>query len=342
MARKKGKKGLRIALCVILAVMLAGLLGIAVCLNSLFGRISRLEANVTPLSSEEISRLEQQTDPVDPGDTRPVLAPEDVVWDTQPAPTIGQEDYIVNILLIGQDRRPGEGRQRSDAMILCTINLDEKTMVLTSFLRDTYVRYPEGYRDNRLNAAYQWGGMPLLNETLELNFGIHVDGNVEVDFNSFVDLVDMLGGVNISLTEKEAAWLNKGNGWSLGSGMQELNGEKALAYARIRKLDSDFGRTNRQRKIIVSLVQSCKNSSAKTLRGALETALSMVATDMTDRQIMALAMDILPILKDLTITTQHIPAEGAYTSARIRGMSVLVPDLEENRKILQQSLKGKQ
>ncbi|MFQ9799037.1 MAG: LCP family protein [Clostridia bacterium] len=100
---------------------------------------------------------------------------------------------MVNILLIGQDRREGEGRQRSDSMILATINKKSQSIYLTSFMRDMYVPIP-GYSDNRINAAYAFGGMDLLDDTIETNFGIHIDGNVEVDFSGFKTLIDMMGG----------------------------------------------------------------------------------------------------------------------------------------------------
>ncbi len=350
MKQKKKSKALRVImviLCVLLTlVLLLELAGVAVLhkADSLLSSMSRLDPDVKPMSSEEIQQdIAQNTDPVDPDFTGLELDP-DEVWknepqDTLPQPTVPKRDRIVNILLIGQDRRPGQGRQRSDAMILCTLNLTKKTLTMTSFLRDTYVKYPDGHIDNRLNAAYAWGGMPLLNDTLKLNFGVEVDGNFEVDFNSFVQVIDLLGGVEITLTNAEANWMRK-SGLSVHAGTQRLSGEEALVYSRIRKLDNDFYRTNRQRKVLQSLLQSCKQSSISELMEILEAVLPLVATDMTNQQIMNLAADILPILKDLTVTSQAIPIEGGYTSAYVRGMYVRIPDLEANRKFLEETIMG--
>ena len=107
-----------------------------------------------------------------------VVDPNKVTWDL--SGPLGDE-HLLNLLLVGQDKRPGEGRQRSDVMIVASINLETKAVSLISFMRDLYVQIP-GYSDNRLNAAYVFGGFPLLKETLYENFGITIDGCFEVDF----------------------------------------------------------------------------------------------------------------------------------------------------------------
>ena len=222
-------------------------------------------------------------------------------------------------------------------MILCTVNKEKKTLTMTSFLRDLYVQIP-GYMDNRLNATYAFGGMPLLNETLALNFGIHIDGNIEVDFSGFREIVDIMGGVRIKLTNREAHHLNVNNDWALSAGENLLNGEEALAYARIRKIDNDFGRTDRQRKVLTQLLEQSRSMTISQATTLLTKVLDLITTDMDNSQITSYVWEMLPLLKDLKIVTQHIPAEGAYKSAWIRGMAVLVPDLEQNRQILRESL----
>ena len=113
---------------------------------------------------------------------------------------------IKSILLIGQDKREGESRQRSDSMILATLDKDQRTVSLTSFMRDLYVAIP-GYSTTRINAAYAYGGMELLDATLEENFGVKIDGNVEVDFEVFQVLVDKVGGIDLELTQAEADYI---------------------------------------------------------------------------------------------------------------------------------------
>ena len=101
--------------------------------------------------------------------------PEDITWSN--SEKVFGDDNVLNLLLIGQDRRPGEGRARSDSMMIMTINKTDKTIKLTSLMRDLYVQIP-GYSDNRINAAYAFGGMELLDATIKQNFYIYIDGNI--------------------------------------------------------------------------------------------------------------------------------------------------------------------
>lgn len=328
-----------ITVCVILALVLIVLVAAAVGMNHFLGQIDRIQAedNYT-VSREEAQKLEQEDNeaqtPEQNGTTAPHMDENEVIWDATPEKILGEnDDNLLNILLIGQDRREGEGRTRSDAMILCTVNKEKKTLTLTSFLRDLYVQIP-GYQDTRINAAYAFGGMELLDETLRVNFGVGVDANVEVDFNGFESVINAMGGVAIWLTESEAAYLNNAYGWSLPAGSNWLNGEQALAYSRIRYLDSDFGRTNRQRTVLTALVESVRSASLDQLLSLVNTVLPMITTDMSNSQIISYATELFPLLADLEIETQHIPVDDGYQSATIRGMMVLVPDLEVNRQML--------
>lgn len=260
----------------------------------------------------------------------------------------GEEDQIggagsglINILLIGQDRREGESQARSDTMILCTFHKESNRLTMTSFLRDLYVEIP-GHHDNRINAAYSLGGMQLLNRTLKHNFDLHIDGTVEVDFTQFSGIIDLLGGVEIQLRQDEARVINEETGSSLSEGTQILNGEQALAYSRIRKLDldGDFSRTGRQRKVIGALLNAYRNIRPAELMPALTQILPMITTDMNPGQILMCALEILPRLSSAEIVSQHVPAAGAYRDETIDGMSVLVTDMESARRTLRESLVG--
>lgn len=206
-------------------------------------------------------------------------------------------------------------------------------------MRDLYVKIP-GYKSNRINAAYYFGGMQLLNDTLYENFGVEVDGNVEVNFSRFEDVIDILGGVTMEITDAEAAFINKfAPGSHLTKGKHLLNGEQALAYARNRNdVDGDFSRTNRQRKLINELIEEYKNKKLTEMLGILSDILPLITTDMSKSDITSYAVQLFPMLATAQIKTQGIPAAGAYQSASIDGMSVLVPDLEKNIEILVDSL----
>lgn len=239
------------------------------------------------------------------------------------------DDELINILLVGQDRRNGEGRQRSDSMMLCSINTSTKNVSLISFLRDLYVSIP-GYSDNRLNAAYSFGGFPLLTETLQENFGVVIDGCFEVDFNGFVELVNQIGGVDLELTDAEAAIV----GIETSEDKCHLNGKQALTYARIRKIDSDFQRTNRQRKVLLAAYDKIKNGRISNMVSAIQTALPYLTTDMTNKQIMALGVKLFPLIKNVKIESYQVPPDGTYSDVYINDMAVLYPDLYAIRNIL--------
>lgn len=246
---------------------------------------------------------------------------------------------IINILLIGQDRRDGETQARSDSMILCTFHKETKKFTMTSFLRDLYVEIP-GHRSNRINAAYASGGMTLLKKTIEENFNLHIDGSVEVDFSQFADIIDLLGGVKIELRQDEAAVINQETGSNLSEGTHTLSGTQALAYARIRKLDmdGDFSRTNRQRKVMTALLENYRQANVSTLIPLLREVLPMITTDLNHGQLLMLALEMVPHLSDAEIISQRIPADGTYTDQTIDGMAVLAADMDAARKLLRETL----
>ncbi len=328
----KTKRALLIVLTAGLAVILAILVACVAYMENMLNLINRNPDDSTMSASEYEDFMNSQTEDVDPGFTGETIDPDDVDWNVNQGDVVDAE-HIINILLIGQDRRPGEGRQRSDVMLLCSFNTETKELTMTSFMRDMYVTIP-GYQDNKMNAAYAFGGMKLLDKCLEQNFAIHVDGNLEVDFEGFKDVIDLMGGVDISLSNSEANSLIA-QGYSAHSGVCHLNGEAALSYARNRSIgNGDFSRTARQRKVISALFEKCKGMSVTQLNKLMEKALPMITTDLSNRQILDYIGQIVPMLGQMKVNTQQIPAEGTYKYAYIRDMSVLLPDLEKNREVL--------
>lgn len=254
------------------------------------------------------------------------LDPDEI--DLQLVDPIGDEN-LINILLVGQDRRPGEERARSDAMIVCSINPETGKTAIVSFLRDLYVTIP-GYSDNRLNAAYAFGGFPLLKQTLKANFGITVDGCFEADFDEFISIIDIIGGTDIDITDAEAQIIGDG----AKAGHCHLSGKQTLKYARIRKIGSDFGRTERQRKVILACLEKARRLDVNQLLELVKTAMPYLSTDLTTTQITKLITKLTPLLPKVSIGTHFIPANGCYTDAMVRGMAVLLPDLKANRDLL--------
>lgn len=290
--------------------------------------------NTIPMGTTEY------TEPTLPPDfTGPTIDAGDLTTAPEPEIIISSENYpeLINIMLVGQDRRPGENYlTRSDAMILCTFNTKKKTITMTSFMRDLYVNIP-GRGGNKMNAAYQFGGMKLLRETMLDNFGVHVDAFVEVDFSGFEKVVNVLGGVYINLTQAEADHLNAGNGWSLTAGGNHLDGAQALAYSRIRYIGTDIARTERQRNVINAIMNGCRSMSLTQANSLLTQILPLVATDMTNEQIFNYALTLFPLLKG-SIASQRIPIDGSYTFEWVNALDVVLPDMEINRQYLLDTL----
>jgi LCP family protein required for cell wall assembly len=255
------------------------------------------------------------------------------------SPIGGGKSGLVNILLIGQDRRESETTGRSDSIILCSFNPNEKKIVITSFLRDLYVEIPD-HQNNRLNAAYAFGGMDLLKQTMTHNFDLYIDGCIEADFSHFPQIIDTLGGVSIDLRQDEADAVNKTVPGSLTEGICLLSGDQALAYSRIRNLDSDgdFSRTQRQRKLIFSLLDSYHSADLLTILSVIADTLPMVTTSFSKRQIISLASRLFPLLDSPEIISQRIPSDGNYTYETIRNMEVLTADMEAIRRQLRHTL----
>lgn len=244
---------------------------------------------------------------------------------------------IQNILLIGSDTRGNEKYGRSDTMLVLSLNKTTKQIKMVSFLRDLYVKI-NGLQDNRINASYSYGGPKLLIDTLQNNFRFKIDNYVRVDFSSFKKLIDMVGGVQVTLTQAEANEINNhpgtyfvnGETQSVKAGLNTLNGAGALAYSRIRHIDSDFGRTQRQRNVLAALMGSMKSSNVGTLMNVANEVLPNVQTDLSNAQIVELAMNASGYMSNIG-GQLAVPGDGTYTGERIRDMEVLVPDVEKNK-----------
>ena len=244
-------------------------------------------------------------------------------------PTVTFDDSaLLNIMLVGQDNYEGGSRQRSDSMILVSINTKTKKVSVISFLRDLYVSIPGGYSNNRLNTPYRFGGFKLLNQTMNVNFGVTIDGNIAVNFDSFKEVIDKVGGVDIHLTAAEATYMGYNGG---KAGVAHLDGGGALIYARIRHLDSDFVRTQRQRNVLMAVLSKIRQLSVGELMDLMNAILPSLTTNMSNSQILSLMTQLAPMVSTMEVNTYRVPANDAYRYASIRGMSVLVPNLDRIR-----------
>lgn len=256
------------------------------------------------------------------------------------AGTFPTDDEPYSILVLGIDYREEEGYQvdssRSDTIMIVTINKSEKTIHLTSVLRDLYVSIP-GYGSNRINTAYSFGGVTLLEETIEANFGVEVDGYVVIDFDLVMHVVDALGGIELTLTEAEAKEIkNHLPSFDLEAGTHTLNGEQALMYCRIRKgVGDDFARTERQREVMRLVFSKASSISLMGMLSLVSALDTIVESSVEPLEYIKWAA-LLVQLRDADVSEMRVPFEGAYSNQKVNGMSVLVPNIAKNSAALKE------
>lgn len=255
-----------------------------------------------------------------------------------------------NILLIGSDTRTYDESGRADTVILLTINKKSKSLVLTSFMRDSYVDIP-GHGKNKLNASYRYGGAEPLMDTLEANFKVDIDDYIYVNFSSFSNIVDAVGGIELTVTDAEAEGMKPpmqeindilGKPWGTdflsGGGTYLMNGNQALAYARLRYVgNADFQRTERQREVVTKIFEKAKSLSITELDSFLKTCAENITTNMTKSDMYFLSLKVIAAAK-YEVKSLRIPADDCYNGSYIDGQSVLEIDFDKNIKILEDAL----
>lgn len=273
---------------------------------------------------------------------------------------LSSDTQVVNILLVGADKNLDEqdaegAERRSDSMMIATLDIKHNKLKLTSLMRDMYVSIP-GYGNQKLNAAYSHGGIQLLYETIAQNFGVRMDGYAEVNFDAFVNVIDLLGGVEVNLTQSESDNLNTTNYIKRKKyrntkvGKQIFNGYQALGYCRIRHgkrtasgrypgvytasgKGDDYGRVERQRLTIQAILNKAKKLSPTELLDLAADVLPYVTTDVSKDDIYSYLVTILQM--GTTKLNQFVlPVEGSYSNQSVGGQQVLVSDLAKNKSAL--------
>lgn len=217
---------------------------------------------------------------------------------------------ITNILLVGTDGANVEKSNRSDSVMLVTIDNKNKDIKISSIARDTYVDIP-GHSTEKLTHAYAYGGIDLLKQVFEVNFDIKVDKYIAVNFVSFMDIMDEIGGVEVNVEEKDVDEVNKyidacydyyydrkdevEKQYITKAGKQRLNGYQALAFSRIRYTDSAYARDNRHREVAESVYKEFLNSGAKEYQRAAEIIIENTKTNISPMEMINLGFTALKI-----------------------------------------------
>ena len=236
--------------------------------------------------------------------------------------------FVSNLLFLGVDGK-AESSSRSDSMILVSVDFAHMKIKLTSFLRDSWVEIPSKGKKAKLNSACSSGGPQLVVDTLEYNFGVDIDHYVMVDFDMFTQIIDSLGGVTVEVTKKEAKFINNTTRQTVESGENvTLNGEEALVYCRIRKLDSDFMRTYRQRKVISALINQAKSAGIPALIETMNKVFPLIQTDMSALEITELAYKAGIGIAAFDIEQNRIPIDEHMETGTKNGQWVEIVDIE--------------
>ena len=328
----KKKRGLKIFLIILAVLLVLG--GIAVAAGAIYYNKMMNKMNIIELPEDtyvytEETQLTEATEAVLTEAT--AAATEEVTEATTVVtePPKAKAEDIINILVVGQSSRAGEESRMADTTMVVSVNTFDGTITVFSVLRDSYVKLPD-YRGHVCGRAkftvcyglgYQWGdiagAMEMTNICMRDNFGVEVDYNVEIDFESFIRVVDLMGGIEIELTEAEAKYLNADDlyvTYDVQPGLQYLDGMAALSYARMRKAegdnDSDIKRSARQRLVIETLLNKVRGLGLKELQRVADILLPEITTTMTPADVVSVLTRIIPVFDQVKIVGETIPVSG--------------------------------
>ena len=241
---------------------------------------------------------------------------------------------VTNILLIGTDERTDyfDYRCRADSMMILSLNRKTDEVKLISLERGMLVSIP-GRKPDILTHTFRYGGAALLIQTVESHFKIHIDNYVRINFFMFKKLIDEIGGVDVSISQKEADAMNALHKYSpVTEGMNHMDGATALSFSRLRRIDSDWRRIERQRKVIAAIKTKMKGKSVFELSGIADNCLPYVQTDLSSGQFASLLIK-MPDFASGNFAEMTIPAKGTY-----RGLGNV--NFAENSRILKEYIYG--
>ena len=260
------------------------------------------------------------------------------------ASELAHSGSVQNILIIGSDARGDVDGMRSDTMILASIDKKNHQLKLTSFLRDCLVYIPEKQSWNKLNAAFSFGGAKMVIDTIEYNFKVKIDSYVIIDFEIFTEFINAIGGVDVDgITEAEVNWLKANvQGININPGKSHLTGGAALWYCRVRKIDSDFKRTERQRKVVGAVINQVKHTNPVKTFNAIKKVLPMITTDIGSSSLMSLGINAIIRYMHYDMFQMQIPADGTWWNKTYSIGAVLEMDISKNTEKLKDFVFNKQ
>ncbi|MDU6807975.1 MAG: LCP family protein [Clostridium sp.] len=241
-----------------------------------------------------------------------------------------KKENITNILLLGIDNQ----ENASDAMMVFSLDKDTNTAKLTSIMRDLSVDLGPNAEKHKINYAYNVGGVEESVKVVNREFDLDINKYVKVSFDGLVDVIDYIGGININITESERKIIGASK-----SGNVTLNGKQALAYSRIRKIDNDYQRTSRQRKVLMAIFNKAKSISVSSYPKALSDLSSNVETNLATFELLDLAKAVMSLSSD-DLEGFRIPIDGTSHDSMDKGIYYLEWDRAANKKALHDFIYG--
>ena len=352
MKSQKRVRGFKIALLIFLIILLLLALLIAVGYGYYRSKVKMLQPDqvIAPedmiLSQDEMDELVEDSHELADQMNQQLEALEEAA----PIEAVGnvrEEDQVINILFIGTDERARDFSEnaRGDSCMLFSVNTagDHPVISLVSFERGMGVPVLSGEYEGRwdwLTHMFRYGGSELMLQTIQECFKLDVDYYVRVNFNSFTAGVDALGGVDVHMDRNEALYFINGHKYPAVVGMNHLDGEMALNYARLREIDSDWQRIERQREVVFSALTQLKGMSLTEADQLINTAITLVRTNLDEKTINKLLL-MLPSLPKATFQQMTIPKQGTYGGMTgMGGRGMFAADFQTNTEILHEFIYG--
>lgn len=305
--KKKSKKGFVIFICILLVVLIGAGVGAWLYVDNILDNVSSSDNNNKTAEDTwtGMDTLVESFEPIEEADASDIASLKEMIKKWYYNGTPCSSSHVLNVMLVGEDGYDPDEESRADSAIIASINIDTKTITLTSVLRDTYAYWEtepgneETGQFGKINGAKSTGDIKTYINAVENLYKVKIDNYATVDFESFKTIIDTLGGVDIEITSAEineinndqktydGTWIDKtfdGN-----SGVMKLTGQQALAYCRIRHLDSDNKRADRQKQCLTQIFNGVKDASSVKLLKIINDVVPYIKTDMSRDMLLKIA-----------------------------------------------------
>lgn len=331
---------------IIISVIVILLLIVLLVAGFVISKLRKLDYN-EGIVSEEVVTEEIEEEILVTDEEAEILGEAEVILSEE---EVQSDEDVYNILLLGTDEKTSKfsTNARADSIIILSLNKRDNTVKLVSLQRGMGVPILEGQYEGEydwITHMFRYGGADLMLRTINEVLNVEVEHYVRVNPNTFRALIDAIGGTDIVLTAEEAKAINlAGQAYSkmqtVYEGLNHLDGYNTFAYTRLRSIDSDWKRVERQRTVIQSLMTSAKDMTLKDLNNMLDTVLPLVQTNLTTMDILGL-ITYAPAVLGMEMEQMTIPVKGTYGSMTgLGGRKLYAVDFQENSKILHEFLYG--